>query len=51
MYNFCFFFQLAFRASRTTFVRGDIALDDIQLINCNFPGKYLLKNCIFPGKY
>ena len=28
---------MAFRATRTYSVQGDIALDDIQMVNCNFP--------------
>jgi hypothetical protein len=31
-------FQILIRATRTYRVQGDIAVDDFQFINCNYPG-------------
>lgn len=32
--------QLLIRATRTLSVQGDIAIDDLQFINCNYPGNF-----------
>lgn len=35
---FILYSQLLIRATRTLSVQGDIAIDDLQFINCNYPG-------------
>ena len=36
----CFsYLQIIIRATRTLSVQGDIAIDDLQFINCNYPGQ------------
>lgn len=38
---FVLYSQLLIRATRTLSVQGDIAIDDLQFINCNYPGNLL----------
>ena len=44
MWEYCF--QIIFQAHRSFSVNGDIAIDDVQLINCNFPSKYLVHHMV-----